>query len=291
VVVTFNRKAMLRECLHSLLRQERPIDKIITVDNASTDGTPALLAAEFPQLTAVRLDSNTGGAGGFHAGLRWAYDHGFEWIWLMDDDVEMEPGALKAMLEYSDVGDFIHSRKTLSDGPHVWEAVWDASSCTPVTLDRDVSFANGMPWISVKYGNFEGPLVNRLVVDRIGFPDVRYFIGGDDTIYGFLASFHVRVIYINRFGVIKRVPRTAQRSKLNYYLSNRNRFLNREHFERLGVPVPRKPFLLSALLLALEHCKEIATVPRLRKWANLKAVIAGLSDGWRGRFGPPPWLR
>lgn len=290
-MVTFNRKTLLRACLASLLRQERPIDKIVVIDNASTDGTPELMAAEFPEMTFVRLDRNTGGAGGFHAGMKWAYERGFEWIWLMDDDVEMAPGALKVLLEHKAVGDFIHCRKTMSDGPHVWESVWDASACTPVTLDRDVSFANGNAWISVSYGNFEGPLINRMVVDRIGFPDVRYFIGGDDTIYGFLASFHARVIYINQFGIIKRSGSIQARSKLQYYLQIRNRFLNREYFESVGVRVPRKQFLALAFVLLLDNCKEILTVPAQRKWVNFKAVVAGLSDGWKGRFGPPPWLR
>jgi GT2 family glycosyltransferase len=291
VVVTFNRKAMLRTCLESLLRQERPLDRIVIVDNASSDGTPELLAAEFPDLTLVRLDSNTGGAGGFNAGMRWAYDQGFEWLWLMDDDVEMEPGALRVMLEHSVFGDFIHSRKMMADGPHVWESVWSASSCTPLTLNKDVSFANGQPWIRVPYGNFEGPLIHRGVVDKVGLPDARYFIGGDDTIYGFLASFHVRVIYINYFGVTKRLASLARRSKLQYYLQIRNRFLNREHFLSVGVPVPRREFAVSTLLMFLEHLKEILTVPKQRRRENLKALVQGYRDGLNGRFGPPPWLR
>jgi rhamnopyranosyl-N-acetylglucosaminyl-diphospho-decaprenol beta-1,3/1,4-galactofuranosyltransferase len=292
VVVTFNRKTMLRTCLASLLRQERPADQIVIIDNASSDGTPELLASEFPDLLVVRLERNTGGAGGFNAGMRWAYDHGFEWMWLMDDDVEMEPSALRTMLDHSEVGDFIHSRKRMSNGPHIWESIWNVSACHPVTLERDLSFANGKPWVSVSYGNFEGPLINRKVVDRIGFPDIRYFIGGDDTIYGFLASFHVRVIYINQFGVIKRIPTTAPaRSKMQYYLHIRNLFLNREHFESVGLPVPRKWFLASTLLLLLGYCKEILTVPGQRRWANFKAAITGFLDGWNGRFGPPPWLR
>lgn len=291
MVVTFNRKAMLRSCLQSLMRQERPIDKIVIIDNASTDGTPELLAAEFPELTLVRLDRNTGGAGGFHAGMRWAHERGFEWIWVMDDDVEMETHALKVMLEHGGVGDFIHSRKSMADGPHIWEAVWNASSCMAVTLDRDVSFANGKPWTSISYGNFEGPLIHRVVVDRIGLPDVRYFIGGDDTIYGFLASFHARVIYINQFGVIKRIVGSQSRSRLHYYLQNRNRFLNREHFESVGIRVPRRPFMVQTLVAMLENCKEIVRVPKQRKWANFKAVVQGFMDGWKGRFGPPPWLR
>lgn len=282
---------MLRTCLQSLLVQERRIDQIIIIDNASTDGTPELLAAEFPQLLLVRMEKNTGGAGGFHEGLKWGYERGYEWIWLMDDDVEMEPHALKVMLEHSDIGDFIHCRKTMSDGPHIWESVWNASACQPVTLDSDISFANGKKWISVSYGNFEGPLINRLVVDRIGLPDVRYFIGGDDTIYGFLASFQARVIYINHFGVVKRFPKSLPRSRLHYYLQNRNRFLNREYFQSVGVQVPRKPFLVLATMLMLEHWKEIVRTPSQRKWMNFKAVWDGFTDGRRGQFGPPPWMR
>lgn len=179
----------------------------------------------------------------------------------------------------------------MADGPHVWESVWNASACSPVTLDRDVSFANGLPWIAVSYANFEGALIKRLVIDRIGFPDVRYFIGGDDTIYGFLASFHARVIYINQFGVLKKIASFQQRSRLHYYLQNRNRFLNREHFESVGVKVPRKPFLVQSLMMVVEHLREILRVPSQRKWVNAKAVLDGFSDGRKGQFGPPPWMR
>ena len=292
VVVTFNRKSMLRTCLLTLLQQQRPADQIVIVDNASSDGTPEFLASEFPDIPVLRLQSNTGGAGGFHAGMRWAYERNFEWMWLMDDDVEMEPGALKVMLDHSDVGDFIHSRKTMTDGPHIWESVWNVSTCTPVTLEKDVSFANGKTWIPVSYGNFEGPLVHRKVVDRIGFPDARYFIGGDDTIYGFLASFHVSVIYINQFGVIKRIPKTTPpRSKMQYYLQVRNLFLNRLHFESVGVSVPQKSFMRHIFRMVLVYSKEILTVPRQRKWANFEGLITGFLDGRKGRFGPPPWLK
>ncbi len=291
MVVTFNRKAMLRTCLGTLRAQERPPDTVVVVDNASTDGTPELIAAEFADFEYLRLDRNTGGAGGFHAGMKWAYERGYEWIWVMDDDVEMLPGALQMLLGHAEIGDLIHCRKTMSDGPHVWESVWNTAACTPVTLDRDVSFANGLPWINVTYGNFEGPLIHRRVVDAIGLPDVRYFIGGDDTIYGFLAAFHARVVYVNQFGIVKRIQSLTPRGKLQYYLQIRNRFLNRTYFESVGVSVPKKQFLLLAFLLLLENTKEILTVPSQRRWVNFQSAVTGLRDGYAGRFGPPPWLK
>jgi len=92
VVVTYNRKHLLKECLDALLAQTRPIDAIIVMDNASTDGTPEFLEAQGyltnPIIDYVRLSENTGGAGGFHYGVKRGYEQGFDWLWLMDDDVK-----------------------------------------------------------------------------------------------------------------------------------------------------------------------------------------------------------
>src|SRR5947208_2050021 len=50
VVVTFNRRELLRECLLALREQTRRPQRVIVVDNASTDGTPELVRAEFPEV-------------------------------------------------------------------------------------------------------------------------------------------------------------------------------------------------------------------------------------------------
>jgi rhamnopyranosyl-N-acetylglucosaminyl-diphospho-decaprenol beta-1,3/1,4-galactofuranosyltransferase len=47
VVVTYNRKELLRQCLGGILAQTRPVDAIYVVDNASTDGTDQMIAAEY----------------------------------------------------------------------------------------------------------------------------------------------------------------------------------------------------------------------------------------------------
>src|SRR5271167_2503152 len=195
VVVTYNRKELLRKCLQSLRRQTRPLECILVVDNASTDGTLDLLEAEFPNLEQLKLKTNTGGAGGFKAGMQWAYCHGYEWVWIMDDDIEVTPECLETMLTWKHIGDVIHVRKQLPWGPLIWEAIWDASSASPVTYAKDVSFANGKKWTAVQYCNFEGALIRRMVIERAGLPDERYFITGDDTIYGYVASLYSSVIY------------------------------------------------------------------------------------------------
>src|SRR5947209_6364655 len=121
VVVTFNRKALLPNCLNSLLSQTRLPDAIVVIDNASTDGTRDLLDKDFPNLERVNLPRNTGGAGGFKAGMHWALTRDFDWIWVMDDDIEMKPDCLENMLSFQDVGDMIHARKQMPWGPLIWE--------------------------------------------------------------------------------------------------------------------------------------------------------------------------
>ncbi|MDQ6623533.1 MAG: glycosyltransferase [Verrucomicrobiota bacterium] len=74
VVVTYNRRELLRECVAALLAQTQQVEKILIVNNASTDGTVEMLAAEFPtsrhpQMEVLTLPVNIGGAGGFRAGM------------------------------------------------------------------------------------------------------------------------------------------------------------------------------------------------------------------------------
>lgn len=102
VVVTFNRKALLLECLDALARQTRPLDRVLLVDNCSTDGTReavegAGLSDRVP-LEYLRLTRNGGGAEGFHFGVREAMTGESDWVWLMDDDCEPADDALERLL-------------------------------------------------------------------------------------------------------------------------------------------------------------------------------------------------
>src|SRR4051794_41986846 len=69
VVLTRDRWALLEQCLQALLRQTRAPDEILVVDNASSDGTPERVAAQFPSVLLRALPTNRGAAGGFRGGL------------------------------------------------------------------------------------------------------------------------------------------------------------------------------------------------------------------------------
>src|SRR3954471_9716899 len=98
IVVTYNRAELLRECLTALERQSRPVDRILVIDNDSGDGTPDVVRSGHPSAELVELGENRGGAGGFHEGTRRAYEDGFDWLWLMDDDTIPTETALEELL-------------------------------------------------------------------------------------------------------------------------------------------------------------------------------------------------
>ena len=120
VVVSYNRATLLRECLDAIAAQTRPIDRIVIVDNASTDESRdvirshGLIAAHAANDTAhvIALPRNTGGAGGFCAGTAIALadfatsrtgatnasSQSRHYLWLMDDDTVPTPTALEALL-------------------------------------------------------------------------------------------------------------------------------------------------------------------------------------------------
>ena len=99
VVVTFNRLELLKRNI-SCLRQNKPISKIVVVNNGSTDGTGYWLSGE--KDLEVITQENVGGSGGFYTGIDYAYNDGADWIWCMDDDVFPRADCLEKMLVYAD---------------------------------------------------------------------------------------------------------------------------------------------------------------------------------------------
>jgi GT2 family glycosyltransferase len=100
VVVTWNRRALLEESLAAVRAQTHAPDLVVVVDNASTDGTDALLAglADQPDVEVLKLTTNTGGAGGFAAGIERALTHRPDLVWLLDDDTVPTPTAAEHLV-------------------------------------------------------------------------------------------------------------------------------------------------------------------------------------------------
>jgi len=94
IIVTFNRMKMLKQCIETVERQSYTEFDIIVVNNGSTDNSREWLAGKNNIYTINQ--ENMGGAGGFYAGVQRAYEKGYEWFWLMDDDGQPDINQLRA---------------------------------------------------------------------------------------------------------------------------------------------------------------------------------------------------
>ena len=107
VIVTFNRLECLKKALKKYEEQTKRPKYLLVVNNNSSDGTMEYLKiweqeqSEI-QKVVVNLPCNTGGAGGFHAGMEKALELDCDWIWVSDDDAYPEPDALKSMEVFYD---------------------------------------------------------------------------------------------------------------------------------------------------------------------------------------------
>ena len=94
---TFNDADIIDRTIEAVLRQTRPVDGILVVDNASTDGT--LERPSVKHATILRHQANLGTSGTVVTGMQFALDCGYDWIWVFDADSTPDPDALERLLE------------------------------------------------------------------------------------------------------------------------------------------------------------------------------------------------
>jgi len=237
IVVTHNRPKLLLECIDGLKKQTYTLDAIYIIDNASNIDIFSLLKEKGyidEKTHYIRLAKNIGGAGGFNEGMKRAYKDGYDWFWLMDDDVVPVKDGLEKMLKYSTISKCIHPSKRYSNGNRiVFEGYLDLRFPKTVFYKDDISFNNKKDFTFINYGCFEGMLIHRNIVKKIGFPDKRFFITWDDTIYGFLASLYTCNIYIKDVVIIKKLKQ-ERLSKLSTYHYIKNHFIVFEYLKKFG---------------------------------------------------------
>ncbi len=100
--VTYNRVELMVRLLEQLRGLDYPAERlgIHVVDNASQDGTADRIERDFPEVGLVRSDENLGVSAGFNRAIREALEsgRGYDYVWLLDSDAEVEPGTLEPLV-------------------------------------------------------------------------------------------------------------------------------------------------------------------------------------------------
>lgn len=185
VVVAWNRRDLLAETLAGLAAQERPADAVVVIDNASTDDSAALASAHPVVTEVVTLPTNTGGAGGFAAGIARAVNaHDAELVWVMDDDTVPQPGALAALLDarvrYPGRVTVAASRADWRDGR---EHPMNRPRLRPGVGRVDRGAAEMAGAYPIRSASFVSILIDADAVRTHGLPMADYFLWNDDFEY------------------------------------------------------------------------------------------------------------
>jgi GT2 family glycosyltransferase len=189
VVVTWNRRDLLAESLAAVDSQSLPMAGVVVVDNASTDGTAQLLADRYAgrdDVEIVTLTRNTGGAGGFAAGIERALTREPDLVWLLDDDTVPTPTAaellVRAWTDYPGA-----TRPAVLASRVLWSDGRDHPMNTPrrkpgasAAERRAAARVGALP---VRSASFVSVMADATVVRDRGLPVADYFLWNDDFEY------------------------------------------------------------------------------------------------------------
>jgi len=188
VIVTYNRKDLLMRCVDHLKKQTKIPNKILVINNDSSDGTEEILIEnDIDYIT----QSNTGSAGGWHTGINYALENNFDSCWLMDDDGFPDTNALnvlssKLSYDISCASSVVLQEKSRDTFVFPFPVLNKNNFPVLIGFKRRFFSLNEMQG-SIKNNVypfahlFNGALLNMSLVSKVGNINKDYFIMGDEV--------------------------------------------------------------------------------------------------------------
>ncbi|MBR0151024.1 MAG: glycosyltransferase family 2 protein [Synergistaceae bacterium] len=288
VVVTYNRKALLLECLEAIYAQTFPVSSIILINNASTDDTEEALreAGYFSRdnFDYHLMPKNLGGAGGFAEGIKISRDNDTaDWCWIMDDDSIPSPDALEKLIAATKLkGDEVSFFASEVYG------VENETLNVPVLDMREDDKGYVKDWyrdlrkgiIKIQYATFVSIMINSKAIKKCGVPCTEYFIWGDDYEYtARLVKYYGDAYFVGGSVVLHKIAKGRASIYLerdtfrikNLYYHYRNGVMNTLMYDST-----KRAIYIS--LRAFYHAARVLVHPyRFRK---ILYILSGTFSGW-----------
>jgi len=185
VVVTRHRAAMLVDSLAAMAKQTHPIAHLVVVDNGPDESAREVVEGCGLPATWIPSWRNLGGAGGFALGILHALALGADWVWLGDDDgLAADETVLATLLDLADRRGLAAVSPTVADRndpdrlafPVRRGLTWHATRSG--LLAEESADAELLPGIAAL---FNGALFRAATLERVGVPDLRLFVRGDEV--------------------------------------------------------------------------------------------------------------
>ncbi len=320
VVVSFNTRDLLRDCLKTLSAEAGGVSyETIVVDNASRDGSADMIAAEFPGAVLVRSDANLGFAAANNRGFEKAAGRH---VVLLNSDAFLKPGALPLSVEKMDRDPSIGiggARLVGRDGE--WQPsarlfpspLNEALTISGLSASRPKSRLFGrfdrtwaspddeadVDWVPGAYS-----IVRKEVLDKVGFFDERFFLYYEEVdlcrrtkAAGWKVRYWPDVVVVHLGGesskTIKRLSMSSSGSQLTLWRMRAGLLYYRKHHGALGALAYRE---VESRWHAVRLAKNRGSSDpdRRVKAEESEATLALMAQAWRetdgGKISPPrPW--
>ena len=280
VVVTYNRKELLKENIECLLKQQPEIPRIIIIDNHSTDGTKNYIEdyIENKQIIYCDTGSNLGGAGGFSYGIKYATEHGYDYIWVMDDDCMPMENALDELIKADKA---LNGQYGFLSSKVLWK---DGNICT-MNLQRETLIKNLEDFDKnlnkVVMASFVSLFLKREIVLEVGLPIKEFFIWTDDWEY----TRRISRKYLS-YAVANSVVIHKSKSNIgaNIATESADRLDRFNYLYRNDVYLYRREGFLGfcyEIMRLTGHCVRVLLKSKDNKVKRLKKIIRGTITGLR----------
>jgi GT2 family glycosyltransferase len=170
-------------CLASLQKIDFKEYCIVVIDNGSTDDSVLRIREQFSKIEIIQLQQNLGFAGGCNVGIRHAFALGVQYVWLLNNDTRVSPGALRDMVKMAEtdpsigaVGSVIYN---MSGPPHGIQA-WGGGRVN-LWFGRSSHYTEEIPGDKLDYLTGASMLLRREALEDIGLLDEGFFMYWEDA--------------------------------------------------------------------------------------------------------------
>jgi len=277
IIPNWNGAKFLPTCLDALNRQTYANIEVIVADNASVDGSQALLASKYPQVKVVQLSENRGFTGACNAGIQAANG---DYIALLNNDTEVDAGWAAAVVDaferHTEIG-IVASKMLLFDKrDHIHTAgdyfTVDGRAGNRGVWQRDTGQFNKEEYVFSACGG--SSVYRKTMLDQIGILDDDFFFSLEDMDLAWRAQLTGwRCLYTPKAIVYHHLSATGGGVTASYYDGRNLIFVLVKNYpaalwHKYGRLVLRSQFKLAAE--ALRAWRGAAARARLRgMWAGV----------------------
>jgi len=181
LLLTWNAKEITADCIESIKKQTYKNYELIVIDNASKDGTPEYLKKRFPFIKLVLNKENVGYAGGHNEGFKKAKG---KYLLILNNDVVLDKNFLKELWKNKDKADILGIKNYYFDKKNTFWAIGSRVNkyTMKATLIGNKEEDGGQYDLSeIDQAVGSAMLVNRKVIETVGFLDASFFAYYEET--------------------------------------------------------------------------------------------------------------